>query len=311
MTCHSHRSPHEHPWEIPSRFRGGFPSVCHLILLAALLGILGQLGNLKGNGQGDNAYAAEVTYVYDAVGRLKAVVDPAGDTAMYSYDAVGNLIDITSQSSGQVVIIQFLPDHGSEGTTVTISGIGFSPTPGQNSVSFNGSTATVISATATEVVATVPVGVTTGTVMVTSPNGSDTSSQSFTVTANSGAPTITSINPTLAVPSTSITINGTNFDPTPGNTKVYFNVTKDIAASVGATSISTAIPSLATSGPVRISTLQGMAIGPDLFIPPPTYTVNQVASTGRITLGGGSTNVAIGTQNYIALMVFDGNGTAG
>lgn len=311
MTRHRHSSPHEHPWEIPSRFRGGFPSVCYLILLAALLGILGQLGHSKGNGQGVNAYAAEVSYIYDEVGRLKAGVDPAGDMALYSYDAVGNLVDITRQSSGQVAIIQFLPDHGPEGIPVTIFGTGFSATPSQNTVSFNGTTATVISASATEVATTVPAGATTGTLMITSPNGSDTSNQSFTVTANSGAPTITSINPTLAVPSTSITINGTNFDPTPGNTKVYFNVTRDIGASVSATSISTAIPSLATSGPVRISTLQGMAIGPDLFIPPPTYTVNQVASTGRIVLGGGSTNVAIGTQNYIALMVFDGNGTAG
>ncbi len=54
-----------------------------------------------------------------------------------------------------------------------------------------------------------------------------------------------------------------------------------------------------------------MALGPDLFIPPPTYTVNQVESTRRITPGGGSTSVSVANQNNIALMVFDGNAVAG
>ncbi len=32
---------------------------------------------------------ADITYIYDALGRLRGVVDPASDTAIYSYDAVG------------------------------------------------------------------------------------------------------------------------------------------------------------------------------------------------------------------------------
>ena len=33
-----------------------------------------------------------VRYVYDELGRLVAVIDGNGDTAVYAYDAVGNMI---------------------------------------------------------------------------------------------------------------------------------------------------------------------------------------------------------------------------
>jgi YD repeat-containing protein len=32
--------------------------------------------------------------MYDEIGRLIAVVDPGGDTVTYTYDAVGNLLEI-------------------------------------------------------------------------------------------------------------------------------------------------------------------------------------------------------------------------
>src|SRR5688572_33028200 len=76
----------------------------------------------------DSAAAAEVSYVYDELGRLKAVTDPATDTAVYNYDAVGNLNSISRQSSSVVSIIEFSPKQGPIGTTVTIFGTGFNTT---------------------------------------------------------------------------------------------------------------------------------------------------------------------------------------
>ena len=64
---------------------------------------------------------ADITYVYDRVGRLIGVVDPAGDTAVYHYDAVGNLTRISRQSSALVSIIDFNPGAGPTGTVVTTS----------------------------------------------------------------------------------------------------------------------------------------------------------------------------------------------
>ena len=33
-----------------------------------------------------------VTYVYDDLGRVAGVIDPSGNAAIYSYDAVGNVL---------------------------------------------------------------------------------------------------------------------------------------------------------------------------------------------------------------------------
>jgi len=85
-----------------------------------------------------NTAHAEITYIYDRLGRLIGVVDPAGDTAVYQYDAVGNLTGISRQSSALVSVIDFTPASGPVGTTVTIFGTGFSPTPSQNTVNVNG-----------------------------------------------------------------------------------------------------------------------------------------------------------------------------
>jgi YD repeat-containing protein len=51
--------------------------------------------------------SADIRYVHDRIGRLIGVVDPAGDTAVYHYDAVGNLTSISRQSSALVSIIDF------------------------------------------------------------------------------------------------------------------------------------------------------------------------------------------------------------
>src|SRR5213078_4804921 len=137
-----------------------------------------------------------VQYFYDDLGRLAGVIDPTGDTAVYHYDAVGNVLAIDRHSSSTVSIISFSPNSGPVATTVTISGTGFSATASQDTVTLNGTTATISSATTTTLVVTVPSGATTGTIAVTSPNGSATSASSFTVTTGGSAPTITSFTPT-------------------------------------------------------------------------------------------------------------------
>jgi YD repeat-containing protein len=141
-----------------------------------------------------------IHYIYDDLGRLVGVVDPAADTAVYSYDAVGNLLSIARFASTTVSIITFSPGSGPVGATVTISGTGFSVTPSQNAVTFNGTAATVSTATATRLVTTVPVGASTGAIAVTSPSGSATSATAFTVTTTSGAPTISGLSPAVGAP---------------------------------------------------------------------------------------------------------------
>lgn len=160
---------------------------------------------------------AGIVYLYDELQRLKSVIDPVGEAATYAYDAVGNLLSITRNTASQTSIIDFNPNSGAVGTGVTIYGTGYSATPSQNSVTFNGVAATVIFSTLTQIVTTVPAGATTGAIAVTSPAGSATSGTSFTVTAPTGAPTIASFTPTIAASGTALSITGTNFDPIPGS----------------------------------------------------------------------------------------------
>jgi YD repeat-containing protein len=252
--------------------------------------------------------SADIAYLYDRLGRLIAVVDPASDTAIYSYDAVGNLLKIARQPSTAVSVIAFDPPSGPVGTTVTIQGTGFSTTPVQNTVTFNGTTATVSSATATQLVVTVPSGATSGAIGVTTPAGSATSTASFTVTGSNGVPTITGFTPSIAVSGTAVSITGTNFDSTAANNKVKFNaVNFATVASATATTLSTSVPPTTGSGHVSVMTAGGTATSSDdFFIPPAPYAAADVQVTGRMSTAAVSKTVTITSSGKVALIVFDG-----
>jgi len=219
------------------------------------------------------AHAADIAYVYDELGRLTAVVDPVGEAAQYTYDAVGNLLSIARWNSSEVRVIDFIPDQGPVGTTVTIYGTGFSPTASQNTVTFNGTAATVSSAMATQIVTIVPPGATTGLIVVTSPSGSATSTTPFTVTASNGAPTITSFTPIIGTPGTPVTITGTNFETTTSSNNVVFNIGRATVGSATTTSLATSVPLGTGSGRISVETPRGKAVSTaDFFIPPAQYT---------------------------------------
>jgi YD repeat-containing protein len=138
----------------------------------------------------------QVQYTYDDLGRLTKVVDPNGNVATYTYDAVGNLLSISRSSlpsPNALAILNFTPQQGGTGTTVTIQGQNFSATPGNNTVQFNGMAANVTAATTNSLTVIVPPGATTGPIKVSVGSSTATSSNNFTVLQ---VPAITSISPT-------------------------------------------------------------------------------------------------------------------
>ena len=250
-----------------------------------------------------------VTYAYDELGRLVLVVDPSGDAATYTYDAVGNILSIGRIGAGTVAIVEYTPNGAPVGSTVTLFGTGFSPTAAQNGVTFNGTPASVTSSTSTQIVTTVPAGATSGPIGVATPSGSATTSTNFVVATASGAPTITGFTPVVASTGATLTIDGTNFDPVAANDRLTLNVAFAMPSAVTPTSMTTTIPGAATSGRVTVATAEGTAVATsDLFIPPPGFTPADVGFTGR--LGGyGDANllqVPIGTAGKIGLALFDG-----
>jgi YD repeat-containing protein len=130
------------------------------------------------------ALAQQITYEYDALGRLIRVIAPEG-VAEYEYDAVGNILRIVTRRAADapapVAILSVSPTKGAPGTAVRLYGKGFSATPADNQVTFNGTAAVVTAATATSLTTTVPAGATTGPITVTAPLGSATSPEAFTV----------------------------------------------------------------------------------------------------------------------------------
>jgi RHS repeat-associated protein len=246
-----------------------------------------------------------ISYAYDEAGRLRAVIDPSAGAAVYSYDAVGNLVSISRQSATATSVIEFDPDSGPVGSSVTIYGTGFSSTASQDSVSFNGVAATITSASATTLVVTVPAGATTGPISVTTPAGSATSASSFTVAA-SKQPSISGFSPTIGTPGTSVTINGSNFDARIVNDVVTFNNLRADVTSASATTISATVPSFATSGRIGVATPDGSGVSTgDFFVPPSPYTASDVGFTGRIAIGETKT-MTISTSGKIGMFVFDG-----
>jgi YD repeat-containing protein len=256
----------------------------------------------------DGAAAGPVLYAYDALGRLVQVTDPSGDAAIYHYDPVGNITSIERTGTSVVSISGLTPTSGAVGSTVTISGTGFSTSANQNTVTFGCGAnctvaATVTSASATQLAVTVPATAVTG-VSVSAQGQTANSPTSFTVTTAGGTPTISSFTPTLVVAGNTVTVGGTNFDSVTANDRVTANAASAQVTSATPTSLQATVP-VTTTGRVSILTQNGTATSTDyLWVAPSPYAVSDVESTGSITLGT-DTTIQVNTAGKIAMRAFD------
>jgi YD repeat-containing protein len=263
------------------------------------------------------AQQAQINYLYDELGRLVAVIDQQGDVAVYSYDAVGNLLSIqrvnASDAPGAVAISLVSPNKGPVGTTVTLFGKGFSATPSQNSVAFNGTAAAVTEAAPNRLVTSVPSGATTGAITLTAPLGNATSPSAFTVTGVTGPLTVT---PTaaLVLPSrtqqftaaldgtatTDVTwaVNGIpGGDPAVGtlSTSGLYTAPATQALVTGATITATHTedPTLTASATVTVIVPRPVAVAASVALAAPPATVAQnLTAAGSVQNGPAVTGVS-------------------
>jgi hypothetical protein len=198
-------------------------------------------------------------------------------------------------------VTSFTPVCGVVGTSVTITGTGFTSVTG---VDFNGTAAvTFNTVNATTETATVPTGATTGPITVETAGVDTASSTSFTV-VTAAAPTITSFAPVSGAIGSSVVITGTNFC---GTTAVKFNTTNATSFTVNsATQITATVPVGATTGKITVTNTVGSVVSTADFtiltgIPTITSFSPTVGSVGR--------SVVITGTNFAGTTAVKFNGT--
>ena len=183
-------------------------------------------------------------------------------------------------------ITGFSPASGPVGTSVTVTGTGFT---GAKRVLFNGRRATFTVVSDTQITTTVPAGATDGPIKVRVPGqGIATSSTSFNVTTQP-APTISGFTPTSGPPGTSVVITGANFT---GASSVQFAGTTATFTVNSATQITATVPTGATTGSISVTSASGTGTSSTSFTvtaPPPSITSFSPSSgcvTSTVTLTG-------------------------
>jgi large repetitive protein len=169
-------------------------------------------------------------------------------------------------------ITSFSPASGAQGSSVVITGTGFS---GITAVSFNNVNATTFSATSsTQITVTVPPSATSGTIKVTNTLGTATSVNTFYVT-----PFISTITPTSGTSGSTITLTGTNL----ATAKVRFNSTEVTPVTNTSTSITAVVPAIA-SGAVNVTVVnQGGTSNSKTFTITSPVVLDEIVAPANIT----------------------------
>jgi hypothetical protein len=144
-------------------------------------------------------------------------------------------------------ILSFTPSSGPAGTSVTVTGEGFS---GVTLVKFGAAAGNFFILSPTSIRVTVPLPAVTGPISVTTASGTTTSSDLFTV-----LPKVNSFSPPSGIIGALVTVTGSGFSQ---GTAVQFNGTGATSVTVSsATSISTKVPLGATTGRITVTTPEG------------------------------------------------------
>jgi hypothetical protein len=226
---------------------------------------------------------AAATFTVNTDAQITVTV-PAGATT--GKIAVTNPAGTATSAANYTVIIlpvisSFTPTSGPAGTTVTVTGSGFT---GATGMTFNGAAAAFTVNTDSQITATVPAGAATGKIAVTNPAGTATSATNYTVII---LPVISSFTPTSGPAGTTVTLTGTGFT---GATRVTFNGAAATTFTVNTDAqIKATVPAGAATGKIAVTNPAGTGISATDF----TVIVTPVISSFTPTSGPRGTQVTI------------------
>lgn len=190
--------------------------------------------------------------------------------------------DSPEEVQPDVIITAINPTSGIVGSSVTITGSGFSNSATVNVVKFNDIPAIVSIASTTSLTVTVPANATTGTISVTHERKSAVGPD-FTVLQ---LPEVTSLVPNSGVVGSTIEINGNHFGNTCESIAVRFNGVEASITSCTSTKLVVKVPAGTTSGTVSITTAAGTATNQLSFT-----IVTAVHIAGQLQSGGGNSAI--------------------
>ncbi len=229
------------------------------------------------------APAAATSYVYDVNGRVIAVTNDAGESARYVYDVMGNIARVERLAVEELALFAFTPGRGVSGMQVRLQGHGFNAQPTANAVRFAGTSATVLSGTASELVVLVPAGAVTGPISVTTGSQTVASSTDFVVDQNAQQPRIDAIAPQVVTTGAKVTVTGGSLYPIAHQTTARIGTRAGVVGSVDDAQLTFAVPTLAASGKVSVSTPYGMAVSTqDLVVLPSGIAAADIAGVRRV-----------------------------
>ena len=246
---------------------------------------------------------AAFTYTIGSDTAITATVPAGATTGTITVVSTGG--SGTSTASFTVllppVINAFTPTIGPAGSSVTLTGAGFT---GATAVKFNGTAATTFTVGSdTSITVTVPSGAASGTIAITTPGGTGSSPGAFTVLA---PPVIASFTPASGLAGAQVTLTGTGFT---GATSVQFNGTAASTFTIGSdTAITVTVPAGAATGPITVTAPGGTGASAGSFtvLLPPVVTSFTPASGPagtRVTLTGSGFSGA-------SSVTFNGNAAA-
>jgi trimeric autotransporter adhesin len=252
-------------------------------------------------------HAATTQYYYDDLGRIVQAVRSDGAVFQYQYDANGNVLAINRVGASSISIAELTPRIGHAGATVTITGAGFSATPSQNEVEFNGGAlGTVTSASPTTLKVTVPQAAQSGLISVTVNSDTATSAMSYTVRR----PAITSFAPLAVNAGGTVTVAGVNFNLVPGGTTVNIGGVAASITAISNTQIALVAGAGSTHGVIEIVTPYGSATSATSLLMAPAGVVGaNVVSTNVLQVDAAQAGTSVGQPGKSAAYSFQG--TAG
>lgn len=253
-------------------------------------------------------HAQTSSYVYDANGRVVAITATNGTSVQYGYNSLGHTSQVSAPiAAGQLTIFAFAPTHGEAGAQVTIQGQGFDSNAANDTVTFNGVIATVLSASATQLVAAVPSGATTGPISVKVGTQTATSAASFVMDDTGLPPTIEQVSPLVTTVGSNITVTGTHLDPVGGATSVRM-AELNVNASISDTQAQYTIPANAVSGHVTVQTPYGMATSvPVAILPASIANATQGSTSAYLVTNGSAVSFTNGVAGKLGVLTFDAN----